>query len=168
MPKYLNRKDVMDDKRAKRGVIIAIFAIIFFVLCMLILVSDTKAQDLKFNGCAGIDYYTHYEMRYTDNNGNYIKDTHNGADFMKLTIGAKLSMKKKLSIAFRTETFTLKDEAGWFSPTQADYYWNLSYTPSPKIRVSFEHMCAHPVRRESWNFPEKYGSYDAIQIMFNF
>jgi len=139
------------------------------LLLFLLVPSLLFAQKPEF--FAGIEYYTSnqiiLEQPSEDSYKHYDNILTYNAGELNLLIGVRYSPIKNLELKIRTDTYTDINTISCYSPVNAEYKVSAKYKILPKINLSVEHACFHPI--ESANRIEiiKHGGYTKFSLMYN-
>lgn len=74
------------------------------------------------------------------------------------------------TLYFDTDTYMNKSKKGFtFDPTHVDFFSGFSINIKENIKLSFVHLCQHPVTTYSANKKDSmYGGFSSIKISYNY
>lgn len=73
-----------------------------------------------------------------------------------------------VSLEFDNHFYMKKDKGFEFSPTRADFFVNLSYKISDKVKIYSEHLCTHPVISQNIRTNNFNGGYTSFGISYGY
>lgn len=133
------------------------------LIILLLLVEATAAAQIKVNPRIAVDVFTTpYQMKLQNSNTNYIV---NYGTF-RARVGAEVTYKS-FAAGFSQNVYMEKGRNA-FRPLQAEWFVNVSFKLTDKIKVSIEHLCVHPVRSDGIERIEMFGGYNMISVSYGY
>lgn len=142
-------------------------------LLILFLLTTLTASAQRFYPKGSLDYFVGgNELAITqtviDQTGTTIFEFPFSYGYFRARIGAEFKYRG-FSAYFDQKIYMNKSVNISFRPLQAEWYAGISYTIFSKIKLTYEHLCIHPINSGSYAQPIKlYGGYDMFSISFGY
>jgi hypothetical protein len=137
------------------------------ITLFLILSISASAQ---LNPKIAFDYFPYKsEIRMANfyaQSGNAAYISHYNGMF-RVRVGADYSIKK-FTIYFDQKVYMNKASGVSFRPLQAEWFAGLSYSITAKVKVTYEHLCIHPILTDGKDQTKIFGGYDVISISYGY
>lgn len=131
------------------------------IVLLLILSISVSAQ---LNPKIAFDYFPkNYGIKVTTPSAEII----NYYGLFRVRLGADYTIKK-FTVFFNQNVYMNKYSGITFRPLQAEWFAGLSYSITAKVKVTYEHLCIHPILTDGKSQTKIFGGYDVISISYGY